>query len=224
LLQVSLSMLGCRPLILLPLLAMLLPMAARADSCDATVAAAHVLRFHTANTTVHTSEVDGRPGFTYQSIAVDGKEYVETGDRHWQVTAWDAEADVAYFKANNVWTDCRPDGSDSVAGEAALVYVSRTTVAGAEAQVRNWISQASGLPLRLQIGVKKFGMELVQLSDYGYRGVVAPDVNLPAPSTEAPVPEATETPPPDEGTCRHNHTLYDRLFGGKESCKPAGAQ
>jgi hypothetical protein len=219
-------MLGCylHPRVVWPLLAvLLLPMAARAaESCDAAVTAAHVLRFHTANKTIYTSEIDGIAGFAYLSIAIDGKEYIATGDRHWQVAAWDAEADAAYFKANNVWTDCRPDGSDSADGEAALVYVSRTTVAGAEAEVRNWISQASGLPLRLQISARKFGIDLVHLSDYDYRGVTAPDVNLPAPSTEAPVPDATETPPPDEGTCRHNHTLYDKLFGGKESCKPDG--
>jgi outer membrane lipoprotein-sorting protein len=106
-------------------------------------------------------------------VVTGGKMYVQVMGK-WQSLPFSAEETISNAKQKMAATKhiCQQAGSEAVNGEAATVYTEHADKADAP-ESRMWISDRSGLPLKVEIKLR--GGAMTQTLEYHYDNIEAPD-------------------------------------------------
>lgn len=115
----------------------------------------------------------GQAPIQSEVIVTGGKMYVRVLGT-WHVSEYSSE-DVLKKMAESLKTaklNCENSGVESVNGRAASVYNEHEENSGKVSDSRVWISDAGGLPLKLEM--RFAGLPITQTIEYRYDNIVAP--------------------------------------------------
>lgn len=139
--------------------------AARADDC-AIVMAAAIAQLKVPYATTMTTAKPGEPTRQNLVIATGSKMYVQVNGT-WRSMAMSTQAMIDQMMATQKKTTqtCAKAGSDTVNGEAATIYTGHSENGKTIADNRIWISDRSGLPLKLEAHFQD-GLTVTQTTRY----------------------------------------------------------
>lgn len=145
---------------------------ARADDCAAIMSGmfAQAKVPYISNST--TSQA-GQPAVHVQMVVTGGKMYVEVMGA-WHSTPYSAQDVIDRTTQNQKKTKqtCQKTGAEAVNGEAATLYTEHEDNSGKVADSRVWISDRSGLPLKLEM--RFGGLPMTQTSEFRYDNIQPP--------------------------------------------------
>jgi hypothetical protein len=124
---------------------------------------------------IYSQSVAGGATSTWQTVEVGGKRWRgEPGA--WKAMPFDSDKEDAAFKKvlDDNGNACTVEGSEAVDGETADIVVFQFGEGGLTAQIKLWISQGSGLTLKMQTAVAGLGQDKTVTATFDYKDVVAP--------------------------------------------------
>jgi hypothetical protein len=140
-----------------------------ADDCDLASAAA-IAQWKTPHADTHVTTIPGNPPASVETIFTDDKAYVQV-DGVWRSMAFPAQEQIdtinaAAKRAEQTTHTCQKLAGEPINGEAASLLVMHSEVNGKASDVREWISDKTGLPLKYEVHLSG-GMVLTDEFRYG---------------------------------------------------------
>ena len=160
------------------LAALTLAPAAHASSVCDTLMAAMIRQAHTASHSVALVTHSGHAPETQESILVGGMMYFKHGGAWTKVPMPPQKLTDFYEQVRNGSKVTCVHGADtSVGGEAAVVYTTHAVrTNGDVVDTQTWLSEKTGLALKVTNRIKNAGGTIDIVATYDYRDVRAPEV------------------------------------------------
>jgi hypothetical protein len=153
---------GCNPPILLVLVAMAvasIPLSAyAADSCQPVFDALTKVVTTASHSYTTSIAVNGGNPTEGESIFIDGQKYIRARGKWMRIpVTWQDVLEQEKEKEEHGKSTCQFLRSESVSGEAAMVYSMHREYGEVKEDGEMWVSKATGLPLRVEEDVDNSG-------------------------------------------------------------------